>query len=150
MSMLEISAAMIAVTVDHLRASRWRERVVLWLGYREEDDVHVRDVFVPIQETEADFFRIPEEGMAQVLARLRPERLMVAAQVHTHPHDAYHSPADDRWAIVRHVGGLSLVVPRFCRHTTAETFVDDAKVYALDEQDRFLEVPAVGVYRVIS
>jgi proteasome lid subunit RPN8/RPN11 len=148
-SMLEISARMIASTVDHLRASKRRERVVLWLGRRDDERICVDEVFVPMQETEADFFRIPEEGMAEVLTHLRPERLMVAAQVHTHPEDAFHSPADDRWAIVRHVGALSLVVPRFCQHTTTETFVEDTKVFSLDEHDRFREVSARSAYTVI-
>jgi proteasome lid subunit RPN8/RPN11 len=149
MSMLEISRRLIVETVSHLRASRRRECVVLWLGRRDGELVGVREVFLPTQEAEADYFRIPEEGMAQVLARLRPERLMVAAQVHTHPHEAFHSPADDRWAIVRHVGGLSLVVPRFCQATTVDTFFDDAKVFVLDEEDRFREVSASAVYRVV-
>jgi len=35
------------------------------------------------------------------------------AQVHSHPTEAYHSEADDRFAIVTAEGGLSLVVPNF-------------------------------------
>jgi len=36
---------------------------------------------------------------------------MVAAQVHSHPDEAFHSKGDDEWAIVRHEGALSIVVP---------------------------------------
>jgi proteasome lid subunit RPN8/RPN11 len=148
--MLEIAQRLIETTVDHLRASRRRERVVLWLGKRQGELVVVDEVFEPIQECAADYFQIPESGMAEVLARLQPKRLMVAAQVHTHPHDAFHSPADDRWAIVRHVGGLSLVVPRFCQHTTPDTFVTDAKVFRVDENDNFNEIVPADAYRVIA
>ena len=41
----------------------------------------------------------------------RGERLL--AQVHSHPGRAYHSPMDDRYAVVASPGALSLVVPDF-------------------------------------
>ena len=68
-------------------------------------------------------------------------RLMVAAQVHTHPQEAFHSPADDHWAVLRHVGALSLVLPCFARDTTADTFVEQAKVYSLTQADEWDEIP---------
>ncbi|MFT3697720.1 MAG: Mov34/MPN/PAD-1 family protein [Kofleriaceae bacterium] len=150
MSILKISPALIAESVDHLRASKQRERVILWLGERGSDDIRVRKVFLPIQVTAADYFRIPEAGMDALFALLRKERLFVAAQVHTHPHDAFHSPADDRWAIVRHEGALSLVVPDFCQHTTTTTFVADAKAFQLDGNDTFVEVEPSSAYVVLE
>lgn len=148
MSMLQIPSALIAETVNHLRAARHSERVVLWLGRRQADVVCVCEVFVPIQIADADYFRIPSDGMDALFGHMRTSRLIVAGQVHTHPREAFHSPVDDEWAIVRHEGGLSLVVPRFCQMTTAATFVDDAKVYRLDADDTFVEVPATMVYKV--
>ncbi len=150
MSALEITGAAVAETVERLRASNTRERVVLWLGRRQDDIVRIHEVFLPMQETAADYFRIPREGMEELLAHMRPKRLMVAAQVHTHPEEAFHSPADDRWAIVRHQGALSLVVPRFCQTTSAATFVQDALVYELDKSDRFVHVHATAAYKVIA
>jgi hypothetical protein len=150
MTILEITHSLIVETVEHLRASARRERVVLWLGRRHADRVRVHEVYVPIQETDADYFRIPSDGMAALFDHMRSVRLMVAAQVHTHPREAFHSPADDRWAIVRHQGGLSLVVPRFCQTTTEASFVDDAEVYQLDEADAFVHVDASAVYQVIA
>jgi len=146
--MLEVSQALIAATVEPLRASRRRERVVLWLGKRHGELVVVEEVFEPIQECAADYFQIPAAGMAEILSRLQRQRRMVAAQVHTHPYNAFHSPADDRWAIVRHVGGLSLVVPQFCQHTTEDTFVTDTRVFQVDENDDFNEVMPADAYRV--
>ncbi len=148
MSLVKISAALLKQTVDVLLAASSVERVVLWLGRRQAGDLVVMEVFVPIQETEADFFRIPPDGMADLLARLRDQRLMVVAQVHSHPFEAFHSPADDRWAVVSHVGALSLVVPDFCQNTTAISFVDDAKVYRLVDVGRFAFAPAADVYEV--
>lgn len=148
MSVLEISSELITETVSHLRMARRSERVVLWLGRRQADGVRVCEVFVPIQIADADYFRIPSDGMDALFGHLRTSRLIVAGQVHTHPHKAFHSSVDDEWAIVRHEGGLSLVVPRFCQMTTAATFVDDAKVYRLDADDKFVEVPAATAYKV--
>jgi proteasome lid subunit RPN8/RPN11 len=139
---VEVSKSLVAATVAELRAATTTERVVLWLGERAGGRVVVREVFVPLQHARADFFHIPKEGMTQLLDRLRSRRLMVAAQVHTHPEDAFHSAADDHWAIVRHAGALSLVVPRFCQETTAETFLTDALVYRLSDEDEFVLVDA--------
>ncbi len=148
MSKFEISKTLISETVDHLRASQLRERVVLWLGRRTGDDVRIHEVFLPVQVTDADYFRIPPAGMDALFGHIRAAGLFVAGQVHTHPHDAFHSPADDRWAIVRYEGALSLVVPEFCQRTTSITFVGDAKVFRLDAEDRFVEVMPDSAYRV--
>jgi len=150
MSTIEISAEIVRETVDLLRASPTKERVVLWLGQREGGLVRVHEVHLPIQETEADYFRIPPDGMSALFAYLRPRRWMIAAQVHTHPGTAFHSEADDRWAIVRHEGSLSLVVPWFCQSTTEATFVRDALVYQLDASDRFVSVPSSVAYTVLT
>lgn len=144
-----ITQASLGETLDRLRDSSDRERVVLWLGREHGEEVRVHEVNVPIQEAEADYFRIPQEGMRALFSHLRSRRLMVAAQVHTHPEEAFHSPADDRWAIVRHRGALSLVVPRFCQDTTVTSFVRAAKVYQLTPWDEFVEALATSAYEII-
>jgi proteasome lid subunit RPN8/RPN11 len=146
--MIKISISLIARTVQVLHAASDVERVVLWLGRRGAQGITVSEVYVPVQETEADYFRIPPKGMEALLGHLRDQRLMVAAQLHTHPHEAFHSPADDRWAIVRHVGALSLVIPDFCQHTSTASFVADAKVFCLTDTDEFVLARAHDVYEV--
>jgi len=114
-----------------------RECVVLWLGRQQAGTIDVERVFVPPQEAAADFFHIPPEGIVALFSHLRDLRLMVAAQVHAHPAEAFHSLAEDTWAIVRHVGALSLVLPFFGLHTTLETFMDDAAVFMLCIDNRW-------------
>ena len=143
-----IGAPIVADTINYLRASSLTECVVLWLGRREEETILVTEVFLPRQNAEADYFHIPRLGMEELLSYLRANRLMVAAQVHTHPGEAFHSEADDRWAIVRHRGALSLVVPRFCRETSAATFYDDALVFQIDSSGVFVPLPARDTYEV--
>jgi len=38
---------------------------------------------------------------------------LLAAQVHSHPQDAYHSDTDDCFSLVTLTGALSIVIPRF-------------------------------------
>ncbi len=113
------------------------ECVVLWLAKRTADTINVEEVYKPAQVAAADVFRIPRESIAALFDVLRRGGLMVAAQVHTHPKDAFHSAADDRWAIVRHVGALSLVLPHFAQRTTPETFLEDAAVFRLSPDNEW-------------
>lgn len=108
-----------------------KECVVLWLGTRTTTTITIAESYVPVQIASEDFFQIPRESIAALLEVLGARGLMVGAQVHTHPQEAFHSAADDRWAIVRHVGALSLVLPFFAQRTKPETFLTDAAVFRL-------------------
>lgn len=130
-------------TLGHLREAgrSSRECVVLWLARRDGADADVVEVYRPLQNAEEDMFRIPPEGMTALQARQRERRVMVAAQIHSHPGRAFHSRADDRWAIIRHEGALSLVVPDFAARTPAERFLADTKVYQFSATGHWVEVP---------
>ncbi len=143
-SVIEISANGIEMTLLplHDAGRSEKESVVLWLGRADEDKIIVAEVYVPGQESESDYFRIPRESISALMRYLREKGLMVAAQVHTHPNLAFHSPADDRWAIVRHAGALSLVLPSFGLRTTAVSFQKDAAVFRLSEDNKWRKVPA--------
>jgi hypothetical protein len=145
--MLRIPDSVIAETLAALQNSgrRHREGVVIWLGTRSGENVDVIEAYHPVHEAEADMFHIPPEGMRKLRAWLRESRLFVAAQVHSHPETAFHSEADDRWAIVRHVGALSIVLPWFGFETTQPSFLQDAKTYRLNEDNDWCEVPTQEV-----
>jgi hypothetical protein len=137
---IEISSAGIRETINLLRQAEGRECVVLWLGKREAGVQRVLEVYRPIQRAAADYFEIPRNGMVELMNRLRTHGLFVASQVHTHPEEAFHSLADDRWAIVRHQGALSLVLPWFATTTTLDNFLDVAAVFQLGTSDAWLQV----------
>jgi len=118
-----------------------RECVVLWLARRGPASIEVLDAYRPEQTAEIDMFHIPPSGMTELLAVLRERRLMVAAQVHSHPAEAFHSKADDRWAIVRHEGALSLVVPEFALKTSAQNFLLHTRVYRFTAMSQWREIP---------
>ena len=121
------------------------ECVVLWLGQRRKREIVVEKAYPPLHHAKADMFRIPREGMAALYAELRCNRHMVAAQVHSHPREAFHSEADNHWAILRHEGALSLVVPYFGAHTNLENFLEQTKVFRFSEAAEWLEVPPAQV-----
>lgn len=142
--LVKCAATLIDTTLTQLREAGARncECVTLWLGRCIGEFTQVEVVFQPIQTSREDMFHIPPDGMAALYAELRKHRLMVAAQIHSHPNAAFHSKADDKWAIVRHEGALSIVVPQFARKITAPRFLKDAKVYQFSSLARWTEVPA--------
>lgn len=102
-------ASVITETLRFLQASGQKrcEGIVLWLGSREGCNINIKAVYEPAHHAEADVFHIPPKSMLQLKEYLRKNRLFIAAQVHSHPFEAFHSRADDQWAIVRHTGALS-------------------------------------------
>lgn len=122
------------------------ECVILWLGRRNGNYIDVVDAYRPEQIAREDMFQIPRASMNTLYAELRKRRLMVAAQVHSHPMEAFHSRTDDRWAIIRHEGALSLVVPYFAGGTTAANFLGQTKIYQFSDEARWTEVPRENVH----
>lgn len=147
-----IPRSVVAASLTHLKSdgAHSREGVVLWLGRREGAGVAIERVLRPDQEARSDVFRIPAPSMAKIMSQLRTEGLMIGAQVHTHPQDAFHSAADDAWAIVRHVGALSLVLPRFALRTTLESFFDDAATYVMVPDGSWRAVTDISEHLEIS
>jgi hypothetical protein len=135
-------SAVVGATIDALRESgaRGHEGIVLWLGRRRGDEVELVAAYVPEHTARHDMFHIPPSGMRKLQAHLRAHRWMIGAQVHSHPGHAFHSRADDDWAIVRHVGALSIVAPYFARHLTTGSFMADCATYELDEANRWRRV----------
>lgn len=135
-------------TIDILRAggARSEERVVLWLGPVSgcREPMPVTQVYEPDQITDIDYFKLPSASLRALMNHLRGARLKILAQVHSHPGKAFHSEADNEWAIVRHVGALSLVLPRFARSTTPANFVEEAVSYRLSGENEWVRIPTGG------
>ena len=147
---MKVPKAVVVTTIDHLRTGgRQRcETVVLWLGRRNGDIAEVYEAYRPEQQVDIDYFRILPEGMRALMSRLRQTRMQILAQVHSHPEAAFHSRADDHWAIVRHEGALSLVVPDFAAGTSDDNFAEKAVAFRLDTDNAWKEVPFVDVLEI--
>lgn len=142
-----ISEKIIAETLYHLReAGKKRvECVVLWLANDDNTGLIVEQVYRPMQMAAADIFRLPPQSMQAIMDVLAEKELMIAAQVHSHPREAFHSRADDEWAIVRHADALSLVVPDFAMKTDVSSFYADTKIFKLSSANKWLELPEYEV-----
>lgn len=133
----------IAQTLKTLQRSgqRRHEGIVFWLGRRTSERIDITEVYEPAHEAKADYFHIPPRSMQLLQKELRTKRLMIAAQVHSHPMEAFHSRADDTWAVIRHVGAVSIVLPYFAANTSTDSFFEDAAIFQLNETNRWLQVP---------
>jgi proteasome lid subunit RPN8/RPN11 len=150
--MIRVSAPIVEDTLHFLRhdGTSGREGVVLWLGRRFGEACAVTSVVRPEQEAAEDYFRIPERSMREVMSLLRTTNQLIVAQVHSHPGAAFHSEADDRWAIIRHIGALSVVVPNFARGMDFRTFTHWAAFYVHRDSGEWARVQPGTIIEVTT
>lgn len=116
---LVVPARVLASTCALLRAhgATGQELLVLWLGVHDGSTATVLHAIAPPQESlrseDGIGYFVSGETLFALNQLLSQANLRLIAQVHSHPDDAYHSAADDRWAVVTTDGGFSLVVPDF-------------------------------------
>lgn len=92
------------------------EAVVLWQGrVVSEVAAEATELVVPEQRAGRLHFDVPLDERLRLVERVTARGEFILVQVHTHPAEAFHSAADDRLAIPRHLGALSIVVPYFAR-----------------------------------
>ena len=137
--MIRCEAAFIKSTLEAILegGAKNSETLVLWLGRTTGKTTEVIEAYVPPQLAEFDRFQITSEGMRNVMRHLRDQRAFICAQVHSHPAEAFHSSADDEWAIVRHLGALSLVVPYFGARITPAYFLEHSAAYELSPHNKW-------------
>jgi hypothetical protein len=110
-----VPAPVLRETQDFLQLAgkRDREGVVVWIGKQSAGAFEITRALVPQQTASRYHFEVPLAERIRIVLSLAAEELVVA-QVHSHPEEAFHSPTDDRKAIVDRQWALSLVVPEFC------------------------------------
>jgi len=92
---------------------------ILWSGISREDSFEFRTAHAPRQTAYRTRDGLSVKVSGPALHRLNRWLLdnneVLAAQVHAHPTDAFHSETDDSYPIVTARGGLSLVAADFAR-----------------------------------
>ena len=143
---IRCDGATLQETLGHLKVGGDRncETVVLWLGRHDR----VTEVYRPDQEVDVDYFRLNASVMRELVRHLRATRTKILAQAHSHPSKAFHSAADDEWAVIRHAGAVSIVVPYFGSGIDTANFVDAVATYQLDKNDQWQPVPFQSVVSV--
>jgi hypothetical protein len=114
-----IDAEVVTSTLETLQAygQRGFEGLVLWLGEIQQGIAYVSLAIVPEQEPISSEggvgYFVDGNTLFRLNRALASSGFRLIAQVHSHPSNAYHSEADDRYAIVTAEGGFSFVVPNF-------------------------------------
>lgn len=116
---ISIDPSVIATTLRVLQhfGAHECEGLVLWIGEVTDSHARITRAVVPdqrpVKSEEGVGYFVDGEALFELNRKLSDTGLRLIAQVHSHPGEAYHSEADDRYAIVTADGGLSLVVPNF-------------------------------------
>lgn len=151
-SSFSVPQALVEKTEFHLReAGRGGfEAFVLWTGTIDSQEFRVATLHVPKQTG----YKLPR-GVCVRVEGLELHRLncwlldhdeVLGIQVHTHPSEAYHSATDDEFPIVTRLGGVSIVVPDFCRYGM---FCRRTAVYRLTDEG-WLELTASDADKLVK
>jgi hypothetical protein len=111
-----VPRAIILATVETLRSESAgvRESVALWQGrVLSETLAEVTKLQVPRQITGPLHFNVPLDERLRLVREVSKENELILVQLHTHPRQAFHSDVDDRLAITKHTGAISIVVADF-------------------------------------
>jgi hypothetical protein len=116
----EVPTHVIDKTERSLRkaGSQSYELFVLWSGVQSGESFNVRTAHVPKQTSyrseDGLLVRVDGEALHKLNVWLFEHGEQLAAQIHAHPTDAFHSDTDDTFAIAAQLGSLSLVIADFC------------------------------------
>lgn len=131
-----VPAAVLALTQRALAeaGADGYEAFVLWSGSRHREVFEVRTPHLPRQRgyktRKGLLVRIEGDALHNLNRWLYDHREELAAQVHAHPTDAFHSQVDDTYPIVTALGGLSVVAADFA---TSGVLTQDTAVFRLEE-----------------
>jgi hypothetical protein len=111
-----VPAALLVETFALLRqcGGGRRECQVLWTSEWARPET-ISGVVHPEHRAHAGGFELSSGWINEFWLELSRTGRGIRAQVHSHPHEAFHSSTDDAYPIIHSVGFLSLVVPDFAQ-----------------------------------
>lgn len=93
------------------------EGICLFAGQMEETTFFIKETIIPSQKVyileQGLMYAVESDVLHNLNVWLYENNMQLIAQIHSHPGEAYHSLADDRYPIVDSYGGISIVVPDF-------------------------------------
>lgn len=140
-------------TVVGLSLARTREALAYWVGVGVggsdgETRAIVTTVAFPSVYSAYDHFEVVEGQMGLVTAWCAKRGLWVLGQVHTHPTDEPHSPADETWPASHRQGFFSVVIPYFAQLSTLRTL--HWRAYESDGSGSWLQIVPEDRFDVID
>lgn len=133
-----IPRSILQETIEFLRqvGSEGFEGFVLWGGEASADSFFFKTSIIPTQRAiltpNGLLVTVEGEALFEVNKALHDQGQVLAAQVHSHPSDAYHSSTDDQFPMVTLMGALSIVIPDFARYAPQD--LDDWAWYRLSKK----------------
>lgn len=120
-------------------SDRWREAIVLWAGRADDDGTAlISHVVAPLFDSGPNWLTIPLEERSVVVQFVRRERLLLFADLHTHPRGAFLSSADRARPFSARRGFYAVVIPEFAQGRPG----DGWRFYEADADAAWTEVRA--------
>jgi hypothetical protein len=134
-----LTQEMLETTFEHFRhCGHGREECqALWLSPWEEPEAITRVVH-PKHVAEFGGFVLDDAWLNAFWFELGDINCGIRVQVHTHPHEAFHSETDDAFPIIHRSGFLSLVIPNFALGPVG---FDDAYLTEIQPDGSWRQVP---------
>src|SRR4029077_2887461 len=90
----------------------------------DSDVFSVQHCYIPTQDSfkmhDGLCVRVGADELYRLNRWLYEQGQALGVQVHAHPARAFHSDTDDRYPVMTTLGGLSIVVPHFCKRGLAD------------------------------
>jgi proteasome lid subunit RPN8/RPN11 len=126
------------------------EGIAYWAGRRVDNDIVIVTTLLPSAEHGKGFVRVSHAEVGWMNRTARRLRLVVLAQIHSHPgDDTRHSDGDDTLVVLPSEGMFSLVVGRYGdgsvdpRHGAGlHQFQDGRWVQVAPVEEAFIDVPS--------
>lgn len=122
---------------DFLRyaGSKGVEGICLFAGIEEDSIFVINEVIIPNQKSyileQGLMYAVDGEELHRINIWLYENKMKLIAQIHSHPQEAFHSEADDRYPIVDTYGGISIVIPEFAR---GKVGLNESAIFRLSEE----------------
>lgn len=132
--------------------SKGVEGICLFAGEIDNTTFIVKETIIPKQKSyileQGLMYAVDSEELHNLNLWLYENEMQLIAQIHSHPTEAYHSLADDKYPIVDTYGGISIVVPDFA---TGEISLLDSAIYRLSAKktwDKLSETEVKSLFKV--
>lgn len=126
------------------------ESVALFIGRIDGNDFFIEETIIPKHTSyrleDGLFYAIDSDELYRLNVMLHERSLKLIAQIHSHPREAYHSEADDQYAIATKVGSISIVVPDFAFGPIS---LDNCAVYRLSVDNKWLKLSHYELHKLI-
>ena len=129
------------------------EGIALFAGFEKENSFFIEDVIIPKQTSyileQGLMYAVDGDELHGINVWLYENKMRLIAQIHSHPQQAYHSSADDRYPIVDTLGGISIVVPDFA---TGNISLLDWAVYRLSIKktwDKLSKNEVISLFKIL-